>query len=312
MTKRHSAGQLRALRLGPIVTFLVLLGASACQGHAGTPRHPTRTSHTQGKAPHPASRRPRMQAAVGDTPIAVVIPKALYHVRTGVKAVALTYDDGPGPGKQSTPGVLAVLAAHHAHATFFVIGQEAERFPDLVREERAQGMEVENHGYRHVNLAALSEAGQTTQIEKGASAIRSAGGPAPAYLRPPFGSQNARLRQVADRLGERVVIWTIDPRDWSNPGTGYITTFVLNHVEPGAIILLHDGGGKRAQTVEATRVIVPDLEKQGYRLVTLRELTRLEGKGLQAPIGPGSNPSGGSKSNGPGSGSGTAGSGPSA
>lgn len=286
MTRSRLVRNLGSWSLIPIVTLLVLIGASACQGRAGrqgTPAKATRHPVTS----TPESRGPARKARSTDptTTATVTIPASLYRVRTGVKAIALTYDDGPGPGKQSTPGVLAILRAHHAKATFFVIGQEAERHPDLIREEEAQGMEVENHGYRHVNLASLGEAGQTVQIRKGAKAIQVAGVKAPVFLRPPFGSQNARLRNVAHALGERVVIWTIDPRDWSNPGTGYIRTFVLHHIEPGAIVLLHDGGGNRAETVEATRWIVPALEERGYRLVTLRDLVTLEGQGLSIPPG---------------------------
>lgn len=291
MTHAHPVRNLRSWSLGPIVTLLVLMGTSACQGQAGSPHTPAKDggTHAGKRSPAPRPRHPRKAPVDPAKPVHGSVLPSLYRVRTGVRAVALTYDDGPGPGPISTPGVLAILRAHHAKATFFVIGEEAERHPDLVREEHAQGMEVENHGYRHVNLASLDEAGQAAQIRKGAHAIQAAGARAPAFLRPPFGSQNARLREVASGLGERVVIWTIDPRDWANPGTGHISTFVLGHIEPGAIVLMHDGGGNRTETVEATRTIVPALERQGYRLVTLRELVALEGKNLTEPPGSGTN-----------------------
>lgn len=267
MARDPSRPRRRALRLAPIVTLLVLVGTSACRGEAGTPRYPDT----------PKSHVASTHAADHHDPAA---PKALYRVETGEKAVALTYDDGPLPGPNATEGVLRALVQHHAYATFFVIGEEAERYPALLREAQAKGMEVENHGYRHVNLAALDKAGQVRQIERGAAAIQRAGVLAPAFLRPPFGAQNARLRRVAAHLGERVVIWTVDPRDWTNPGTDAIVSFVLAHVEPGAIVLLHDGGGNRRETVAATRALVPALQKAGYRLVTLKALTQLEGKGL--------------------------------
>lgn len=276
---RYAARKIRTLGLAPIVTLLVLLGVGACQGEAGRPgpAEGKAGGHPIFPAAQPGQGVPRFTTKESGA------PKALYRILTGEKAVALTYDDGPTPGKAATQGVLAVLEHDHVHATFFVIGQEAERHPDLLREERTDGMEVENHGYRHVSLAQLSSDGQRAQIQQGAKAIEDAGLPPPHFLRPPFGSQSAALRRTAEHLGERVVIWTVDPRDWANPGTGTVTNFVLTHIEPGAIVLLHDGGGNRSQTVEATRALVPALERQGYRLVTLKTLIRLEGKGFAAP-----------------------------
>jgi peptidoglycan/xylan/chitin deacetylase (PgdA/CDA1 family) len=239
--------------LATMILFLWALGFGAC-GAQGAPRP---------AAPTPSHDRSAQQA---------LPPPPLSHVPTDKPWVALTYDDGPGEGAYSTPAILELLRRSGDQATFFVLGDEVRRHPQVVRQEVEAGMEVESHGDRHLNLAHLSPAQQDRHLRLASQAIQEAGAPAPRFLRPPYGAHSLSLRRTAQRLGLRVVLWDVDPRDWANPGTGAIVRFVLAHVHPGAIILLHDGGGKRWQTVEATRLILSALHRRGYRLVTLAAL----------------------------------------
>jgi peptidoglycan/xylan/chitin deacetylase (PgdA/CDA1 family) len=203
------------------------------------------------------------------------VPRALYAVPTSEKVVALTYDDGPGGGDAGTPAIVALLTEHKARATFFVLGEEVHQHPEVLRAAARAGMEIENHGERHVHLPSLGHAALYSVIAHGARTIERATGRRPHFLRPPFGAQSAQVRAAAHAVGERVVIWSIDTRDWTNPGSGVIVRRVLHQVTPGAIVLMHDGGSDRSQTVEATRQLLPALQARGYRLVTLDQLIRV-------------------------------------
>jgi peptidoglycan/xylan/chitin deacetylase (PgdA/CDA1 family) len=188
------------------------------------------------------------------------------------RAVALTYDDGPRAGAGGTEAIVALLKAHGAHATFFVLGEEVARHPEVVRAAARAGMEIENHADRHLHLPGLGEAALRRAVAGGADAVERAVGRRPRWLRPPYGALSPRVRRVAQDLGERVVLWSIDTRDWTNPGSGAIVRRVLAQLRPGAIVLMHDGGADRSQTVEATRQLLPILRARGYEMLTLDEL----------------------------------------
>jgi peptidoglycan/xylan/chitin deacetylase (PgdA/CDA1 family) len=184
--------------------------------------------------------------------------------------IALTFDDGPWP--HDTSAVLAVLHRYRIHATFFVIGRQAATYPGLVRAEARAGEEVEDHTWDHPDLRWLSTAAMTREISATATLVQHLTGVAPLFLRPPYGHVDARVRRVAAALGERVVLWNVDPRDWTRPGVGYIEQTVLAKARDGAIVELHDGGGVRDETVSALTVIIPTLQARGYRFVTLAQL----------------------------------------
>jgi peptidoglycan/xylan/chitin deacetylase (PgdA/CDA1 family) len=178
------------------------------------------------------------------------------------KYVVLTFDDGPDV--KYTPKVLDVLAQYGAKATFFEVGQNVRKHPELTKRIHESGHSVQNHTYTHADLRGLSAAAFRQQVMSTDLAIRAQIGSTPACLRPPYGGVNATVRQRAKALGKDLVVWTTDSRDWTKPGTTAIVQRVLKNVHSGSVILMHDGGGNRAQTVAALPTILKTLKAQGY------------------------------------------------
>ena len=194
------------------------------------------------------------------------------YVRLGVgrrRVVALTFDDGPGP---YTSAILRVLERTHTPATFFVIGREARLYPRVVATESRDGFEVGDHTETHPFLSALPASIQEAQIVDAARSIQAAGAPFPRLFRPPYGSFDAATLGVLRALHMLIVLWSADTSDYERPGVARIVYVALSGVRPGAIILMHDGGGDRLQTLEALPRIIRGLHRRGYRPVTLSQL----------------------------------------
>jgi peptidoglycan/xylan/chitin deacetylase (PgdA/CDA1 family) len=196
----------------------------------------------------------------------------------GRRDVALTFDDGPDA---QTAAILETLERHGAPATFFVIGRQASARPELVRRELRDGFDVEDHTHDHVHLAGLGEAAQRAQIARGAAAIMAAGAPAPRLLRPPYGAYDAATLRILRSEQRLAVLWSVDTRDYTRPGSDQIVAAALAGARPGAIVLLHDGGGDRRQTAAALPRIVHRLRQRHYHLVTVPELLRLDPPGAR-------------------------------
>jgi peptidoglycan/xylan/chitin deacetylase (PgdA/CDA1 family) len=185
------------------------------------------------------------------------------------KAVALTFDDGPST---HTRAILDTLRRLNAPATFFVVGNVAERRPELVRRMHAYGMAVGNHSYAHPYrppFASRPLREIRDEIVRGAAVITPLA-TAPTVFRPPGGTVSPRVIEVARAQGQRIVLWSVDAEDW-RPGTtaSRISARVLRDVRRGSIVLLHDGGGNRAQTVKALPAIVKGIRARGFELVLL-------------------------------------------
>lgn len=177
------------------------------------------------------------------------------------KVVYLTFDDGTGV---YSPAILALLEKYHAHATFFVIGRQANSAKHFVGREYAAGNGVGDHTWNHRSLAHMSHKQFLSEVRSTANVIREATGHAPVCLRPPGGAIDQHTRAWAKALGLSIQLWTIDTGDWRRPGAKKISNTVLHHVRDGSVVLMHDGGGDRSQTVAALRTILQVLTARGY------------------------------------------------
>ncbi|MFI6155018.1 polysaccharide deacetylase family protein [Kitasatospora sp. NPDC051170] len=209
----------------------------------------------------------RFRTAIGALVVAltagaVVAVPAAEADAAGSKVVYLTFDDGPSTAY--TPKVLNVLARYGVRATFFEVGQEVTAHPSVTGQVAEQGHSVQNHSWSHPDLSRLSASAVTSQVSRTDQAIRAQTGRTPSCLRPPYGSLNSTVRSRAAALGKQVVLWSVDPQDWARPGTGAIESRVLRNVRPGSVILMHDGGGNRSQTVDALPTIISTLKARGY------------------------------------------------
>jgi peptidoglycan/xylan/chitin deacetylase (PgdA/CDA1 family) len=179
--------------------------------------------------------------------------------------VALTIDDGPHP--DWTPKVLDLLAENDVHATFSLVGEQAQAYPRLVRRIVRAKHSLCNHTMTHPQpFGALSTAAIRRQIVDAQSAITDAGGKEPDLFRSPGGDWTEAVLDVAEELELTPVGWSVDPRDWALPGTAAIENTLLG-ARAGDILLTHDGGGDRAQTVDALRAVLPQLRDAGLRFV---------------------------------------------
>ena len=180
------------------------------------------------------------------------------------RTVALTFDDGPSP---FTPRILAVLRRYHVHATFCMLGDEAQRYPALARRVVREGHQVCNHGRDHRDMALLSTQRDRHEVVGAERQIRDAAGVAPGIFRFPYGSADRRARQVIRGYGMRALGWDVDPRDWSRPGAATITSRIVRDVRDRSVVLLHDGGGDRGGTVASLDATIRALKQRGYRFV---------------------------------------------
>jgi peptidoglycan/xylan/chitin deacetylase (PgdA/CDA1 family) len=185
------------------------------------------------------------------------------------REIALTFDDGPGP---YTPGVLRVLHRMNVNATFFEVGFMERWFHSATSRAIRDGHVIGDHTGHHARLAALPRPAQRKQIVDQASWLTKLGAPRPRLFRPPFGSFDARTFRVLRNNRMLMVFWSVDAQDYRQPGVSTIVRRVLGGAKPGAIVLLHDAGGPRSQTVAALPEIIRKLRHRGYRLVTVPQL----------------------------------------
>jgi peptidoglycan-N-acetylglucosamine deacetylase len=184
----------------------------------------------------------------------------------GQRVIALTFDDGPGP---FTPQVLSVLQQYRIPATFFEVGYEVAAQPQLTQLVAAAGYPVEDHTWNHPDLTTIPVSGFAQQIDQTQNEIRSVTGQTPSCVRPPYDAWNSTvLDQIAAR-GLTTMSYSVDPKDYTLPGTAAIVQRVVSAAFPGAVVGLHDGGGNRAQTVAALPQIITELEARGYTFVSI-------------------------------------------
>ncbi|MCX5795555.1 MAG: polysaccharide deacetylase family protein [Elusimicrobia bacterium] len=190
--------------------------------------------------------------------------------------VGVTFDDGPS---SFTDGAIEALALHDVQATFFMLGEKVVQDPAMARRVARRGHEIGNHTFSHRDYCTTEmlenpdrEQIFRDEVEKTARAILDATGDSPALLRMPYGCAARWAESEAQGLGYTLVFWSVDAQDWKRPGTDAIEKEDLAAVRPGSIILLHDGGGDRSQTMAAIDNILSGLEQKGLRPVSISEL----------------------------------------
>jgi len=271
--RRRRAGALAAAA-GVALLLGMIVGASGGGGTAGSDAQAAtvgwyghlRTLAGAGRASLDFEQRAQESAAIDR---ALALTPFVRRAGRQRPLVALTFDDGPGP---FTDRLIDELQRLHVPATFFVVGYQLPEFAPQLQREVDLGLTVGDHTADHANLAHLSAADQRSQVVEDATEIRSYGAPYPRLFRPPYGSYNKTTHALLARQRMLSVLWSVDSEDYTLPGTDAIVRNVVDAVQPGSIVLMHDGGGDRAQTLAAVPRIVAELRREGYRFASVPRL----------------------------------------
>ncbi|WP_414541995.1 polysaccharide deacetylase family protein [Nostoc sp. CCY0012] len=200
------------------------------------------------------------------------------NLSQGQKVIALTFDDGPWP--DTTVQVLNILKENNVKGTFFVVGQNVKNYPDMVRRVIADGHAIGNHTWHHwyhyMNpKAAAYEIDNTTDLIYQTTGVKT------NLFRPPGGIMHNGVAAYARNRKYAIIMWSSDSLDYARPSVPRLINNVFGHAKPGGIVLLHDGGGNRAQTVQALPEIINKFRQQGYSFVTIPELLEMQEKDLK-------------------------------
>lgn len=224
----------------------------------------TPASETPSPEPTPTSTpksEPRAAAASG----------VVNQVKTSKKLVAFTFDDGPD-GKY-TPKILDILKQYNVKATFYMVGTQAERFPEVIKRIKEEGHGIGNHSWSHPQMPKLSESDMRNQIQKTDDAIAAAIGTPATTFRPPYGATNKALEAMLHERGQSVVNWSVDTRDWAGTSPRSMIQNVKDHTTPGGIVLMHSFGNKYVpNTIAALPEMITHLQQNGYEFVTVDQL----------------------------------------
>lgn len=267
----------RLIAIGGIVLFLAIcaLLIRACVGDGSSDGESAQDGGSVSQAAPPpaptalelnrengAEQGVALERVLGYTPF-------LKQGTRGARNVALTFDDGPGA---QTEQILAILRRHDAPSTFYLNGYVLDDREDIVRKIVREGHAIGNHGQDHAHMAQLSMEGQADQIDAVTDRLRRTGVEPPRTFRPPYGSFNQETLDLLERKGMLMVLWSIDTTDYAQPGADAIVTRTLDEVQPGSVILMHDAGGDRTQTIEALPKILRGLKQRNLSPVTVPEL----------------------------------------
>ncbi|MFD3873346.1 polysaccharide deacetylase family protein [Streptomyces sp. NPDC058623] len=233
-------------------------GAAGAPGlrAAGPPEKSYRLRPMTAEAP---VRPPLAKPAVRARPI-LGLPDDVAHA----SAMALTFDDGPDP--RYTPAILDTLARYQVRATFFVCGEVATDNRDLLRRMVTEGHVIGNHTWTHPLIPKLGRPALLSEIGRTSEVVQQTIGEAPQWFRAPYGAWNRAAFEIGADLGMEPLAWTLDTLDWKEPGTSAIVSRVQAGAGPGVIVLNHDAGGNRAQSVQALATYLPQLLARGYRM----------------------------------------------
>lgn len=260
--RRRRAAAVLVLVLAVIAIIAALPGS----------RHPGASASTRSPSTRRARTKPPSDTQVDGKRAVKSVLAYTPFVKQGsarVRDVALTFDDGPGP---YTPQVLSVLERFHAPATFFVIGKMLRYFSASTVREIEDGDAIGDHTESHPELAKLSAHDQYEELFEQILRVELLGGQRPDLFRPPYGSFDATTMRELHHLRLLMVLWSVDTNDYLQPGVETIVQRALAGAQPGAILLMHDAGGVRTQTIAALPAIIRGLRARGLRLVTVPQL----------------------------------------
>ncbi len=195
------------------------------------------------------------------------------QAETDQKLIALTFDDGPHPRR--TAEILDILSEYGIKATFFVIGKNAEAYPKLLLRMANEGHEIGNHTYSHMTAKGASKSEFTEEIVRTDKIIKNITGKKPVLFRPPTGYCDSMTVKSASELEHKIIVWTVDTRDWAHNSEKNIVDTVCSRAKSGAIVLMHDFIAGDSPTPGALRKIIPALLADGYSFVTVGELLSL-------------------------------------
>ncbi|MBM7654969.1 polysaccharide deacetylase family protein [Neobacillus cucumis] len=199
----------------------------------------------------------------------------INEVNTSEKMIAVTFDDGPNP--VYTTQLLDIFSEVQGKATFFMIGEQMNRHPEIVRKVYEQGHEIGNHTYSHAKMTELAEAECVEEVIRNEQLIYQLTGQKPVVLRPPYLDYNHETVSFMQQKGYPMIgALNLEAHDWEMPGVNHILSKSRECVKNGSILIFHDGYGDRSQSIEAVRILVSELKFQGYQLVTVSELLRME------------------------------------
>ena len=195
----------------------------------------------------------------------------VYHSRKNDRMeIALSFDDGPHP--RLTPVILEILEEYGIKATFFMVGENVKYYPDAARAVVEAGHELGNHTFSHRKFGRMTEHEMRDEISSCEDALSSVSDTPVRFIRPPEGQMNQTMRRVIGTLDYRIILWDVDTRDWAHTPPAEICRHILDTVQAGDIILMHDFIGHDSPTPEALRMVLPELISRGYRFVTVGEL----------------------------------------
>jgi peptidoglycan-N-acetylglucosamine deacetylase len=237
---------------------------SSDPGEARAAASPSARQHSAPVRQHPVPARPATRPPRPQPRLPYGEP--MSTVEDGPKVVALTIDDGPSP--LYTLQILRILHRYGVTASFSMIGRNAAEFPGVAREVAAAGHMIVNHTWNHYNLGYMSVAGVWDEIAQATDAIHAATGERPGMFRAPYGVWPPAVFSYCAQAGLTPLAWSVDPRDWSRPGVGAIVRGIVSGTRTGSVILEHDGGGNRSQTVAALKIWLPRLLDAGYQFTT--------------------------------------------
>ncbi|HUO72304.1 MAG TPA: polysaccharide deacetylase family protein [Solirubrobacteraceae bacterium] len=272
--RRAQIRRRRAVALLAATIALIAIVLIASGGGGASRARQQATSAATGHAVSSRARRARATHAQLDRENAAIdrlLARQPFITAGGSerREIALTFDDGPGP---YTPGVLDQLQRLHAPATFFEVGFMIHYFYDSLERQVRTGAVIGDHTEQHPMMARLTASDQNNQIVTQTQQLHRYGAPYPRLYRPPYGSFNAATFAILHRLHMLMVLWSVDTDDYLRPGASTIVARALAGAKPGAIILMHDAGGERSQTIAALPPLVHALRARGYKLVTIPQL----------------------------------------